>query len=176
MGRMKKFYSTLLFIGGVLTLISSLLFLLPACGTASQEAANLKNEPSQSGSKQNEVPTPRMLALAHILSGKWVENEWFVEEDVMRVKGIEFLSEDSLASHRRFFDRIRSPKTCSVERVYLNHGGDTERTEVISINCVDYWNMIREVDAFFEQRGFLPVSSQDLESLRMIENSKIFED
>lgn len=118
------------------------------------------------------APTPRMSALAHILSGDWVENQWFSVEDVKLVQNIRISPVGLRSQHPPYLDKVADPARCAVLRSFLNHAGGIERTVLVEIDCVEYWRKIELVDRYYEQRGCLPISSLDLATVVRDQNSE----
>lgn len=166
-----------------MTLVSMLvinLVLVPAIGSNAgdleeTDVTSVSGEQEYNAMKESgdrPTPTPRMVTIAHILSGHWVENEWFSKSDVVRTQELRIYPRDAmsvLTSHPRFFDKVHNPERCAVERSFLTHTGAVQRTEVIRLECADFWEEIRYVDAYFEKFGSLPTSSMDLDLSTLIE-------
>jgi len=121
---------------------------------------------------EESLPTPRMIALAHILAGSWVENEWFETSDIERTQGVRIFPAGVQTAHDAHFDKIANPETCAVERSFLMYSGRVQRTELIEVDCEIFWREVAYVDRFFESRGFLPASSLDLASFLESSNSE----
>ena len=111
---------------------------------------------------EESVPTPRMIALAHILGGSWVENEWFSKADVDRTRDVRISPGGVPMPHDPYIDKIEDPESCTVARSFLTHAGGVQRTIMVEIECEIFWREVAYVDRFFESRGFLPASSLDL--------------
>jgi len=106
--------------------------------------------------------TPRVAALARILSGTPIENAWFSPEDLDRAKSLE-IAGNSHALHGEYFDRIEDPLHCSVIRTRLMFDGRRGKSQRVEIDCDEFWGMIEAVDRYFEVWGELPASAMDLE-------------
>ncbi len=135
--------------------------LVLAC--ASDEVVEHKSRPMAPTAKSEPrslQPTPRMTALAHVLSGSLVQNEWFTADDIKRTQQLEFASG---MTHPRYIDKIKDPAHCAVERRFLNYAGEVERTEVVELDCGVFWRMIRDVDDYYAKWGFLPSSATELD-------------
>jgi hypothetical protein len=147
------------------TSVISISFVL---GLACASHETIENESSthmrvEAGSeRRSPEPTARMIALAHVLSGSIIPNEWFSAEDVERTEQLVFPS-GSVAPHPSVVDRIKDPSRCAVERSSLTYAGEVQRTEVVELKCDEFWRMIRDVDDYYEKWGFLPSSSTELE-------------
>jgi hypothetical protein len=106
-----------------------------------------------------------MVALANILSGSWIENQWFPPDAIDRTRNLRIYPGGTPVAHSRYFDKVKEPATCSLERNFLNHDGRVERFELIMVECDEYWETVGHVARFFDARGFLPVGALDLSTL-----------
>ena len=99
--------------------------------------------------------------LAILLSGKWMENEYYSREQYSSLAIILF-SSPSVVSDYSFVDKVVDPDQLTVLRThnYMLSGKSSEEKVVLSEK--EFWRRVIYIDKYIEEHKFPPVTAVDL--------------
>lgn len=99
--------------------------------------------------------------LARLISGEWVENEYYSEEQYSSL-AIMLFSSPSAVSDYSFVDKIVDPDQLTVLRThnYMLSGKSSEEKIVLSEK--EFWRRVIYIDKYIEEHKFPPVTAVDL--------------
>src|SRR5687767_447407 len=136
-----------------------LLAVLVGAACAGSDQADRATPPIRSA-KDEQGPRPssaRMVALAYLLSGSDVPNSGFSPEDESVARDYVF-GVFNIDAHPSLRWTVKDPARCAVEREYLAYDGGVQSRAVVEMECDAFWKMIRPLDDYYEEWGYLPSS------------------
>lgn len=113
-------------------------------------------EPGDKRRSSETAGAHRAVVLAHLISGRWIENPFYSHNDFENLRLLLF-KDVSLLVDSSYVDSLADPCACTVKRTRFYFGREVSSGEV-GIPCDEFWAKVNYVQRYMDEHKVVPVN------------------